>query len=337
MKEKRVSRLRLAMAAGLVASVSTLAAVPAQAADKVSFLTSWYAQAAYGGYYQAKATGIYEKHGLDVTISNGGPQISPTQLVVSGKTDFTTGHTSREMIAVSDQKIPVVMIATPFQFDERCIMAHSDVKSMEDLKGRDMYISSNSNFDWWPWMKDKFGLNDEQIRPYTSNMQPFFANKNAAQQCYISSEPFIAQQNKVDVNVFVLADHGYPAYGSPLITSQDFLKKNPDIVKRFVQASMEGWKSYLEGDPTPANTLIKQDNPNITDDILAYSIEQYKKHKIIMGGDAEKNGIGAMSDERMQKVHDFLLKVGVLKGDSDQWRQSYTTEFIDQAKVLPAQ
>lgn len=303
-----------------------------QAADQVKFLTSWYAQPEYGGMYQAKATGLYEEAGLDVSISNGGPQIDTIKLLLAGEADFTSGHDVRVLNAIA-QDIPIVVVAAVFQQNLRCVMAHEDVKSPADLAGKTIYVASSGRVEWWPWLRDKYGLNDEQVRPYTSNLQPFFTDPNSATQCYISSEPFEAQEQGVPVNAFLLADEGFPPYGEPILTTRKFLEENPDVVRRFIEATMKGWKSYLEN-PEPGNELMQKDNPKITDEIIDYAINQYKDKNLITGGDAATKGIGTISEERWKGTYDFLVNAGVLNPDVD-WRRAFTTEIIDGIKVMP--
>lgn len=333
MKVLRLRETRRAiLCAAVICAAAMAASAPAGAADKVTFHTSWYAQAEHGGYYQAKATGLYEKAGLDVTIKMGGPQVNIMQLLLAGEADMIMGYDFAILSAV-EKGLPVVSVAASYQHDLRCFLAHEDVKSIEDFKNKTILVASGGRTSYWPWLKTKYGLTDEQSRPYTFNMQPFFADKNLVQQCYISSEPLQAQKQGVPVNVFLLSDYGFPPYGSPIVTTRDYLAKNKDIVRRFVEASMQGWKDYLNN-PEPGNKLIKADNPNMTDEQIAFGIAQFKKYDLITGGDAKTKGIGTISADRYKQTYEFMVSEGLLKKETD-WRQAFTTEIIDQIKVLP--
>lgn len=314
------------------AAVAMLAGGPAAARDKVIFHTSWYAQAEHGGYYQAQATGLYDKAGLDVTIKMGGPQVNIMQLLLAGEGDMIMGYDFGVLSAV-EKGLPVVAVAASFQHDLRCIMAHSDVKSLADIKNRTILVASGGRTSYWPWLKSKYGLTDEQSRPYTFNLQPFFADKTLVQQCYLSSEPLQARQQGVEVNVFLLSDEGYPPYGSPIVTTRQFLEKKPDVVRRFVEASMQGWKDFLDN-PAPASKLIKQDNPNMTDEQIAFGVEQLKKYNLVTGGDAKTGGIGVITEDRWRQNYEFMVREGLLKKETD-WRKAFTTEIVDQVKVMP--
>lgn len=304
----------------------------ASAADKVTFFTNWFAQAEHGGYYQAKATGLYEKAGLDVTISMGGPQVNVMQLLVAGRADIIMGYDFQTITSVQEG-LPVVAIGTTFQRDLRCILAHGDVKSLSDLKNKSILMASGGRVTFWPWLKAKYGYTDEQAKPYTFNLQPFYADKNVAQQCFASSEPLQAKQQGVAHTVFLLSDYGWPSYASPIVTTRQFLQQKPDVLKRFLQASMEGWKSYLKN-PAPANALIKQANPKMTDEQIAFALEQFKKYDVIAGGDARKRGLGTITEARWKEIFDFMVSAGLVKPDTN-WRAAFTTEIIDGVKVMP--
>src|SRR5499427_6939635 len=245
----RPLRVVSAAAAGLV-----LWSGAALAADKVTFLTSWFAQAEHGGFYQAKATGLYEKAGLDVTLKMGGPQVNGMQLLLAGETDVMMGY-DFQVLKMLEQGLPVVTIATSFQYDLQGMMTHDNVASLADLKGKTILVATPGRASWWPWLKAKYKYTDEQTKPYTFNLQPFFADQNVVQQSYPSSEPFQAKQQGVPVKFFLFARDGYPPYGTTMVTTRSFVDKSSDATARFVKASLEGWKSYLT-DPAPGNALI---------------------------------------------------------------------------------
>ena len=307
-------------------------AVPAQAQDKFTFLTSWYAQAEHGGFYQALATGLYKKNGLDVTIRMGGPQVQGMQLMLAGQADMHMGYDFQVLKTLEAGGDPVT-VATSFQHDLQGLMTHDDVPNLGALKNKTILVATAGRTSYWPWLKQKFGYTEDQVRPYTFNLQPFFADKNIAQQGYMSSEPFQAQKQGVKAKFFLFAHDGFPPYGTTIVATHKLVKEKPDAVKRFVQASLEGWKSYLR-DPAPANALIKKDNPNMQDDQLAYALSKLKEHKLIDGGDAARAGIGTMTDERWKKTHEYMVSAGLLKPDVDV-RRAYTLQFVKDVKVMP--
>jgi NitT/TauT family transport system substrate-binding protein len=319
------------IAAGLLASAGLVASLaPAQAADKVTFLTSWFAQAEHGGFYQAKATGLYEKAGLDVTIKIGGPQVNGSQLLLAGDTDFMMGY-DIQVLKGREQNLPLVTVASSFQFDLQGIMVHDDVADLAALKGRPILIAGSSRTTFWPWLRTKYGYTDDQIRPYTFNLQPFFADKTVAQQAYPSSEPYQAEQQHEKVKFFLLADGGYPPYGSTIVTTEKMIAEKPGVVERFVKASLEGWYDYMKN-PAPGNALIKVDNPKMTDGQLAFAVERMKEMKAIDRGDAATLGVGVITADRYRQIYDFLVAGGLLDPKVD-WQKSFDDRFVKNLKI----
>ncbi|MBE7366183.1 ABC transporter substrate-binding protein [Ramlibacter pallidus] len=320
------------MKSALTAFAFAAAATFAHAQDKVTFLTSWYAQAEHGGYYQAVANGIYKKHGLDVTVKMGGPQVNAVQLLAAGQADFMMGKDFQVLNGIQSG-VPMVTVAAVFQMEPQGMVTHPDVNKLSDLKGKTIYLATSGRTSWFPWLKAKYGFTDEQSRPYTFNMQPFFADRNAAQQGYPGSEPYIAEQAGQKVKFFLFADEGYPPYGNTIVTMQKMAKEKPDVVQRFVRATIEGWKSYLQ-DPAPGNALIKKDNPKMDDGTLAYGHKVMKQMKFFDGGDAAKMGAGIMTDARWQKTYDLMVTSELLK-PMPNWKDAYTLQFVKDLKVMP--
>ena len=322
--------LRSAFVAALLAS----GASPAQ--EKFTYLTNWYAQAEHGGYYQAVATGLYKKEGLDVTIKMGGPQVNGMQLLAAGQTDCFMGYDVQTMKGW-ENGINSVTVAASFQKDPQVLIGHPGVvNKMEDLKGKTILISSAANTSYWPWLKNAYGLTDAQARPYTFNIQPFVADKNIVQQGYLSSEPYaIEKEAKIKPNVFLLSDHGWPPYSTTIVCMEKTVRERPKAVAAFVKATMEGWKSYLKGDPAQANAMIKKDNPNMTDDKIAHGIKMLNETGMVMGGDAAKMGVGVITDERMKKTYDMMVAMKLLDPAKVDLRKTYTTQFVKDIKVMP--
>ena len=310
-----------------------LAALPlAHADDKLVVLTTWFAQAEHGGLYQAVATGIYKKYGLDVTVKSGGPQVNGVQLLLAGQADFIMNYDFAILQGV-ERGFPLVTVGAPFQFDMQGVLAHDDVKSLGGLKDKTILVAGTGTTYWWPWLKAKYGYSDAQMRPYTFNLQPFFADNNIAQQAFASSEPYQAAQKGVKANFLLLADDGYPPYTGAITTTQKTIAERPDVVARFVKATLEGWKSFMD-DPAPAIEIIKKENQNMTDGQIAYAMQRMRDMKVVTGGDAAKLGIGAMTDERWKKTADFMIAAGLLKPTTD-WKKAYTLQFVKDVHVMP--
>jgi NitT/TauT family transport system substrate-binding protein len=224
-------------------------------------------------------------------------------------------------------------VGATFQKDPAVLIAHPDVKSMADLKTRTLLIGQASETTFWPWLQAKYGFTDAQKRPYSFSVQQFLVDKNVAQQGYATSEPYSIEKGGVKPTVFLLADQGYPPYAQTIVTTTKIAKEKPDLVRRFLQATAEGWKSYLKN-PGPGNALIKKANPQMEDDLMAFGWKKMQEYGLVTGGDAKKQGILTMTDARWKQTFDFMPGAGLTKPDLD-YRKAYTLEFVKAIKVLP--
>ena len=328
MTESRSARALFALVCAIVFATPGTA----QPLTKLVFTTNWYAEAEHGGFYQALAERIYRKHGLDVEIRMGGPQVNGLQILVARQTDLFMGYDIQTVQAVT-QGLPVVTVAATFQKDPAAIIAHPDVKALDDLKGRPIFISPASHTTFWPWLRARYGFSDAQLRPYSFSVQPFLVDKRAAQQGYITSEPYSIEKAGIKPSVFLLADLGYPPYAETIVVTRGTLAVRKDAIQRFIRASAEGWKSYLSN-PAPGNALIRRDNPRIEDGLIAYGVARIKEYGIVTGGDAATLGIMTMTDARWAKTAEFMRSAGLLKPDFDV-RSAYTLDLVRGAVVLP--
>ncbi|HVX91961.1 MAG TPA: ABC transporter substrate-binding protein [Xanthobacteraceae bacterium] len=326
----RLSRTVVLALAGVLAPAAPLAtAAGAQSLDKVSFGTNWVAEAEHGGFYQALADGTYRKYGLDVTIVPGGPQVNNRLLLAVGKLDFFMSANTLQSFDAVEQKIPTVAVAAMFQKDPQVLIAHPGVARFDDLKRLTLFISKEGIASYFQWLKAEYGFKDAQVRPYTSNPQPFLTDQNSAMQGYVTSEPYaIEKRAGFKPVVFLLADHGFSAYSTLIETRRDLVERKPDVVQRFVDASIIGWYRYLFGDNRAGNALIKKQNPEMTDELLAYSVEAMKRYGIVASGDAAKLGIGAMTDARVADFFGKMVRAGVVKPSLD-YRKAYTLRFVN--------
>ena len=299
-----------------------------------TFITNWYAQAEHGGFYQAKEQGLYKQQGLDVTIKMGGPQVNNTQLLVAGKADCIITDVIGVMMS-QKRGLPIQLVGTSFQYDPTVVITHADVKNLGDLnEDNTILISTSSHSSWWPWAKKQFGFTDAMTRPYTFNVQPFVMNDKVAQQGFMTSEPFALEKTGVSFNVYSIGQEGYPSYGNSLACSNNVIEEHPEKVKAFLQASMSGWKSYLN-DPSLGNKAIKLANPSMADDQIAYSVEKLRTSEIVTGGDAETKGIGIITPERMEKTWQMAVSNGLFAAEDVNLEEVYTTAFINDVKVTP--
>lgn len=317
---------------GVALAIAGAASMPAVAQDKVTVINTWFAQAEHGGTYQALATGLYKKYGLDVTVKMGGPQVNGVQLLLADQADFVMSYDFAILQGI-EKGFPLVTVAAPLQFDLQGLITHDDVNALTDLKNNTILVAGSGMASWWPWFKHKYGTTDSQMRPYTGNLQPFFADKNIAQQAFATADPYHVERAGTKFKFFLFADVGYPPYTQAIVTTRKTVNERPDMVARFVKATAEGWKSFLEN-PAPAAELIKKANPNMTDGQISFAVARMKEMKVVTGGDAGRLGIGTMTDERWKKTAEAMIAAGLLKPTTD-WKQAYTTQFVKDLRVMP--
>src|SRR3954466_7636216 len=309
----------------------------AAANEKVTFGTNWLAEPEHGGYYQAVADGTYAACGLDVSILQGGPQVSGRPLLLAGKIDFYMGGNLLQAFDAVQQGIPLRIVAADFQKDPQVMMSHpgQGLDTWQDLKNAEQYIIGDEGAQsFFQWMVTDLGFDAAKRVPYTFNPAPFVANPKSIQQGYATSEPFaVEKQGGFKPNVFLLADNGFSTYATTVEAMQDTIDKRPEVVKCFVDGSAKGWYNYLYGDNKAANDLIKKDNPDMTDEQIAFSVEQLKHYGIVDSGDTDKMGIGAMTDARVQDFYDKMVKAKVLPEGID-IKKAYTLDFVNKGVGL---
>ncbi|HEX6707917.1 MAG TPA: ABC transporter substrate-binding protein [Albitalea sp.] len=317
----------------IAAATLALAAGWAHGQDKVTFATNWKAQAAHGGFYQAVADGTYRRMGLDVTIQPGGPQVNNRPLLPAGRIDFLmTGNLLHSFDNVKN-KVPTVVVAAMFQKDPQALMAHpgQGYDSFDKLKQAPVaLIAKDGQFSWWQWLKVRHGFKDEALKPYNYNLGPFLANPRAIQQGYSVAEPiYVQNQGGFKPVVHLLADHGFSTYSTVIEARTETVKSKPELVQRFVDASILGWVNYLYGDRKAANALMIKDNPEMTEAELEASVALMKQQGIVDSGEALTGGIGAMSAARIKDFYEQMVKAGLYQPGEVDLSQVATLQFVN--------
>ncbi len=297
----------------IILSLGLLFCAPVLAAEKITFYTDWKAQAEHGGFYQALATGLYTKRGLDVTIRPGGPQTDNTRLLAANAIQLGMISNSFQVLTLAEKGADVKIVMAAFQKDPQMIMVHAQapIKTLADLKGRPMFMDDAFRVTYFPWLKAKFGMSDGQVRKYAFSLTPWLQNKTYAQEGYVTSEPFTAQKAGAATQVLVINDSGFPGYAAMVAATGDMIKTRPAVVRAFVEASAEGWRAYIEGDPAPAHKLILKDNPQMNAALLSYGRAQLVTYGIVMSGDALKGGAGTMTSQRWLAMRNDMAALGL--------------------------
>lgn len=320
----------------LAALAATVVAGTAWASDKVVFGTNWLAQGGHGGFYQALADGTYEKYGLDVEIRMGGPQMNNRPMLAAGRLDFLMAGNLLLSFDNVRNGIPTTVVAAFFQKDPQAVMAHkgqyADFAALTEAPT--ILVSKDGQFSFWQWMVDAHGFRDEQIRPYGFNLAQFLEDEALVQQAYGTAEPLYAAAQGAEVDTYLLADHGWNTYSTTIETRQQLIEEDPELVQRFLDASIEGWYNFLYGDRTAAYEAIMAANPEMTAEKLDKEVAQFEKLGIIDVGDALELGIGALTDARIEAFHALAVNSGIIEDGAVDLSKVADTSFVNKGHGL---
>lgn len=322
----------------IAAAVTTVAASPAAALDKVTFATNWKAQPEHGGFYQALVDGTYREHGLDVTIRPGGPLVNNRPLLAARRVEFLMGTNLLQAFDAVKNGVPTKVVAAIFQKDPQCLITHPDagLDRWQDLPAAPLIMSNSGRYSYFLWMKAAHGFQRKKLRPYNHSLAPFLTHPGWVQQGYATAEPMrIEEKTGRPPNTFLLADHGWSTYSTVIETRDDLIEKKPDMVRRFVEASLIGWRNYLDGDPDSdetkaVNARIKRDNPAMTDRQIAFSLKQMRERGLVDSGDALTKGVGAIDPNRVREFHTAMVDAGLYKRGDLNPADAFTTRFVNQ-------
>lgn len=310
----------------------------AQDLKPFKFGTNWVAQAEHGGYYQSVVDGTYaDMCGLDVEIVPGGPQVNGRALMMAGKLEgFMGGNMLQPWLGLAEG-IPLMVVAANFQKEPQVLMTHPGrITEFGQIGSEDLTaIVGDGSFQTWyqTFVKD-YGFKDENRSVYTYNSAPFLADVDSAQQGYVTSEPYaIETEAGWKPDIWLLADYGFTSYSTTIEMMKPFVEENKETVQCFVDATAIGWYNYLYGDNSAANAKIQEDNPDMSDGQLAYSLNALKEFGIVDSGDALTLGINAMDDARMKAFYQSMVDVGVVPADIDP-SEAYTLEFVNKGVGL---
>lgn len=288
----------------------------------VKVVLNWFAKTEHGGLFAAQQHGIYTEEGLNVTIEQGGPQVSSIQIVASGKADFGLAHADQILLA-REQGIPIVAIATTFQISPQSIMFHEGaVKDFADLNGRTVFIQQGQPY--WEYLKYTYKLDKAKEVAYTGQHANFISDKTSASQSFVTGEPYAVEEQGIPVDTLLVADSGYQPYAAVIYTTEKFIKENPEAVKAFVSGTVKGWADYKETF-AEIDPYIRTINTALTPGEMTFAEE--KQTEFIFGHDATEHGVGYMTEERWTTLMDQLVEIGVLKGKLDV-KSAFTTDFL---------
>jgi len=296
---------------------------PANGLFPIVFQTDWYPQPEMGGFYQAQLEGLYKSAGLDVKIVPGGPMVIADQQVASGAAQFGMGSSDQQLVAVS-RGLPLVSVAATMQHDPQALMLHeeSPIHSFEQLDGKTIAVKPGSI--WFQYLVKRYNLTHVREVPATYSVATFLNDPAYIQQCFVTSEPFTVQQHGAKARTMLIGGTGYQPY-RVFFTSRQFPAAHPDIVAKFVQASIQGWKDYL-ADPTRTDAELSKLNPAMSAAQMQFSVDTLKSGHFIDGDGTPNSHLGHFTAERWATTYRQLVDLHVIANPIDP-TTAYTLQF----------
>jgi NitT/TauT family transport system substrate-binding protein len=290
---------------------------------KIVLQTDWYPQPEHGGFYNAILKGYYKDQGLEVTIQPGGPYISMEKQVSVGAAQFGMGSSDKTLESVENGQ-PVVAVAATMQSDPQGIMVRKDstIRAFSDLNGHTVAIVPGST--WFEYVAKRFQLNNIHVIPATMSVSNFVTDPQYIQQAFATSEPFFAHQAGIETRVLLTSDAGYSPY-RVMFTTRDMVQQHPDVVAKFVTASLKGWSDYLN-DPGAANTAIAKLNPALSQPWMQFSWQTLRDGHFVTGTDSGAP-LGRMDPDRWSTMYKQLLDLKVIDKPFDP-ATAYTLQFV---------
>ena len=292
---------------------------------RITLQADWYPQPEHGGFYTALVKGYYKDEGLDVTIQPGGPYLVVEQQVASGAAQFGMGSSDRMLESVADGQ-PLVAVAATMQRDPQGIMVRKDssIHSFADLNGHT--ISIKPGYTWFAYLVQRYQLNNIHEIPATMSVANFVADPQYIQQAFATSEPYFARQAGIETRVLLISDAGYNPY-RVMFTTRDFLQQHPEIVAKFVRASLKGWREYLN-DPTAAHAAIAKLNPALNPEWMSFTWQALRDGHFVTGDDPSGAQVGQMATERWTTMYRQLFDLKVIDKAFDP-AEAYTLQFVN--------
>ncbi len=283
----------------------------------------WYPQPEHGGFFAAQMLGYYKAEGLDVTLLPLPQYGSVAQLVASGKADFGLGS-SDQVLEWNSNGLPLVAVSATMQHDPQAVMVHKDspIRDFKDLEGHT--IAAQTGATWLKYVTQRYNLRQVREVPATLSIASFLADPGYVQQIFVTSEPFFAKQAGAEVRTLLISSSGYDPYRVSF-TTREFATQHPDLVAKFVRASIRGWQAYL-ADPTATNALLLKLNPALNPAQEAYSAQALRDGAFIAGADPSSQ-TGHMTAARWQTLYEQLKTLGILHGPVDP-ATTYSLGFV---------
>lgn len=287
-----------------------LISLSSSANDKITLQLKWTHQFQFAGYYAAKAQGFYKKAGLDVEIIEAGPEINPTEELLSGKANYAVGSSSVLLDRLSGK--PIVVLAVIFQHSPYTIIAKADknIKSIHDLIDKKVMFEPHADELVAYLKREGISLNSVNQIPHTFDLNSFLNGDADAYSAYVTTELFHLNQSGVPYLTFTPRSAGIDFYGDNLFSTEQELSANPKRVKAFTEASLKGWQYAIEHQEELVELILSEYNTGLSRDALLF---EAKKMEELLFPDLIK--IGYMYQGRWQHIAETYAELGLIPKD----------------------
>ncbi|MEX0332047.1 MAG: ABC transporter substrate-binding protein [Puniceicoccaceae bacterium] len=301
--------------------------------DQVILQTDWFPQPEHGGFYQALARGFYEEAGLSVTILPGGPNAMSTQKVLKGRADFAMNRADT-IYSLCRRDVPVTMVMATLQHDPQALLLHASnpISTFEELDGRQ--VMAIPGLAWIRWLESRYGINLDII-PHDFGIERFLNDPEFIQQCLLTNEPFYVQQAGLEAKVLPLRESGFDPYHG-IYCLRSLIEEDPDLVRRFVHASVRGWRDFILNDPEPALALIAGQNPKMNEAFIAFSYGAMQERRLVTGDGPDGHNVGRLDPSRMEVLAHEMEALEMLEDTSSPAGKWFTTQFLPKPGDAPA-
>lgn len=296
---------------------------------KLTLLADWYAEPEHGGFYLAQQKGYYRDAGIDLQIISSTNNANLFILVASGQAEFGLGTSDNLAVAVA-RELPVVGLFPYFQHDPQGVMFHkgSDIQSLADLDGREVMISPVLHY--LEFIQRTYDI-ELKVLPLDYSVARFVHDKNFVQQAFLTSEPYFALQQGAEPQLLPFWESGLDPYRM-VFANRKFTQDHPDLVKAFVEASLRGWREFMNGDYTDTFAVIAEVNPQQNDDFMHWTYGEMQRYQLTEGFPERDEALGQINISRLSEQVTQLRAIGLLDKDVSpqqlMWLENYPDELI---------
>nr|VFJ99495.1 MAG: ABC-type nitrate/sulfonate/bicarbonate transport system, substrate-binding protein [Candidatus Kentron sp. H]VFK00078.1 MAG: ABC-type nitrate/sulfonate/bicarbonate transport system, substrate-binding protein [Candidatus Kentron sp. H]VFK04403.1 MAG: ABC-type nitrate/sulfonate/bicarbonate transport system, substrate-binding protein [Candidatus Kentron sp. H] len=284
--------------------------------EKVSVRMKWFFAGTMTGWFAGKQEGIFERRGIDLTITPGGPDNNSVKLVAAG-TDLFGVAGADEVLLARAKGIPVVAIGVLFKESPICFISKKakSIQTPEDWASKTVEVSYGSNAEvQYRALVAKYNVGDIKEVPYTFSLAPFIDNKADVSVAYKMDQVVTLQRKGVDLSIITAKEHGINPYGDVVITTEATLKAKPELVRSFMAAVVESHAWAIQNPAPAVRLLVDNTGGNLT---VENEGEVWRETIPFLTADGGLDELGRMTTARWKETSDILVEYAQLDSATD--------------------